>query len=384
MNEPPMFRIALAIIAIVVLLIAAPLVSRNRDNLPQITSDIDKRIPFLMAQNKVPGLSIAVVKQDKLVWSKAYGVASSKQGRLTTTDTIFEAASLGKVVFALIILRLSEKGIIDLDEPLANSFQYPILDHDERYKLLTPRLILQHASGLPNWGSFALAEKRKPVAFKVNPGERFDYSGEAYTALQQYIETRTGKSLQELFEELAQEAGMTNSSFVSYQDEKAVYALAERQDGSERPIFEFQRPGAAYSLISTAEDLARFVGFFFHGSKLDNKLMQDALDSHRSVQPNAWGSHIRKGAAINWTLSWAKLVQDKDTLYFHAGNNGEFRSFFAYSPDREVGVALMANSAEGLSFVSDIFKPLVGEIKPATVWWGYETQSQQTSKISEI
>ena len=66
---------------------------------------------------------------------------------------------------------------------------------------------------------------------------------------------------------------------------------------------------------------------------------------------------------------------DESRVYFHAGNNGEFRSFCAYSPDRDVAVALMSNGLAGLSFLSEILDPLVGEITPAAVWWGYEEAS---------
>jgi hypothetical protein len=62
----------------------------------------------------------------------------------------------------------------------------------------------------------------------------------------------------------------------------------------------------------------------------------------------------------------------EDRVYFHAGNNGEFRSFCAYSPDRDVAVALMSNGIGGLSFLNEILEPFVGDVTPAAVWWGYE------------
>ena len=169
------------------------------ESISQLTANFDQRIPILMAKADVQGLAIAVIKHGKLVWSNAYGHASVELTRKATENTIFEAASLGKVVFALITLRLADKGVIDLDESIAVNFNYPLLDHDKRFFQLTPRLILQHASGLPNWGSYALAEIREMVQFKTNPGEKFGYSGEAYTALQHFVEARSGRSLEQLF-----------------------------------------------------------------------------------------------------------------------------------------------------------------------------------------
>lgn len=166
--------------------------SEGTKSISQLTANFDQRIPILMAKSDVQGLTLAVVEHGKLIWSNAYGQASMALTRRATTDSIFEAASLGKVVFALITIRLADKGIIDLDESIALNFSYPSLDHDKRFSQLAPRLILQHASGLPNWGSYALAEIREPVKFNTNPGEKFGYSGEAYTALQKFMEVRSG------------------------------------------------------------------------------------------------------------------------------------------------------------------------------------------------
>ena len=118
----------------------------------------------------------------------------------------------------MITLRLADRRLIDLDERLSDRLEYALLDHDERYTELTPRLILQQASGLPNWSGWALDEEREPVQFVGHPGERFGYSGEAYVVLQRFVELRSSRGLEELFVELAAEAGMSSSSFISHAD----------------------------------------------------------------------------------------------------------------------------------------------------------------------
>ena len=132
-----------------------------------VAAALDVRIPELMEEAGVHGFTMAVAEQGELVWSVAYGEASTELERQAATDTVFEAASLGKVVLALITLRLADQGVIDLDKHLAADFAYPLLDHDPRYEELTPRLLLQHASGLPNWGGWALDEERDPVQLRA-------------------------------------------------------------------------------------------------------------------------------------------------------------------------------------------------------------------------
>ncbi len=81
------------------LLLTLPVIGKSQFQISnKINSEIDNidsEIPELMAVANVPGLSIAVVEKGKLVWSKAYGIASSELKRKATTETIFEAASLG-------------------------------------------------------------------------------------------------------------------------------------------------------------------------------------------------------------------------------------------------------------------------------------------------
>lgn len=129
---------------------------------------------------------------------------------------------------------------------------------------------------------------------------------------------------------------------------------------------------ASFSLVSTAEDLARFTAFYFQHGGLSDAAYAESLRSANPAPADAWGSSIPDEADISWTLAWAVQEIGEHRVYFHAGNNDEFRSFLAYSPDRDVAVAVMSNGINGLSFLSEILDPLIDDITPAAVWWGYE------------
>ncbi|MBO6796957.1 serine hydrolase [Maricaulis sp.] len=333
---------------------------------------LETRIDQWMQEADVPGLSIAVMHGQDMAWSRTFGVASLESQAPVERDTVFEAASIGKVVLGLITLRLADQGVLDLDEPIADTFDYRLLDHDPRYQMLTPRLLLTHRGGLPNWGGWALNPDRDPVDFIARPGEGYGYSGEGYTALQAFIEHRTGQSFEALFHELALEAGLRHSSFISHNGGEEHYARAVGPDGTERDIIEFPRGMAAFSLISTAEDLARFSAFYFSGGGLSERMFEQSLSSHVEVSPEHWGFSIPDGAEISWTLAWAAQQSGEDRIYLHAGNNGQFRAFLAYSPATDTSVAVMTNGYSGLSFISELLEPLVGNARPASVWWGYE------------
>src|SRR5690348_7172749 len=138
----------------------------------------------------VPGLSMAVLDRGALAWQQSFGVAD---------DTLFEAASTSKPVFAYAVLQLVERGVIDLDRPLALYHRPPYLPPDARLDRITARHVLTHSSGLRNWG-----DEGKPETFvpAFEPGTRFRYSGEGFFWLQLVAEKLTGKGLDALMREL--------------------------------------------------------------------------------------------------------------------------------------------------------------------------------------
>src|SRR5258705_11293079 len=81
--------------------------------------ELEKMIPRLMEESVVPGVSIALVKDGKLLWRRAFGVKDSATKEPVDNDTVFEAASISKTVFAYAALKLCETGAIGFDAPLA-------------------------------------------------------------------------------------------------------------------------------------------------------------------------------------------------------------------------------------------------------------------------
>src|SRR6186997_892806 len=133
---------------------------------------LEKDIPQMMKLADIPGMSVALISNGKLVWRKNFGVANAETGQAVTDSTIFEAASLTKIVTAYATLQLVDQGKLSLDSPL-NKFlgnNYDCGD-DGRINLITARHVLTHSAGFPNWrpdGSATL-----PIHF--NPGEKFSY-----------------------------------------------------------------------------------------------------------------------------------------------------------------------------------------------------------------
>ncbi len=163
----------------------------------------------LMQEARVPGATFPLIKGGELAAERGLGAAA---GVAVTPDTVFEAASLSKPVAAYLVLKMAERGEIDLDRPLAELLPHPDLD-DPRRDQLTARQVLSHTTGLPNWRPGRWTDDPGPLSIGFGPGSRFSYSGEGFEYLQAVVEQLSGVSLEELAaREIFSPLGMSHSS----------------------------------------------------------------------------------------------------------------------------------------------------------------------------
>jgi CubicO group peptidase (beta-lactamase class C family) len=224
-----------------------------------------QRIPELMEQAGVQGVQVAVLSGGKTGWHGSFGLANAETKTPVTDASVFEAASLSKPVFACAVLTLVDAGLVDLDTPVSKYLpgRYDVGD-DVRIDLITPRHVLSHQSGFPNWRPGS-----DPLKIHVTPGDRFSYSGEGFVYLAAAIERITGQTLEAFMRSTVFEPlGMTSSSYVwqsRYESQKVYnHGLLGDFAGRRTPW----RANAAASPHTTAEDYARFVAAVLAGKGL--------------------------------------------------------------------------------------------------------------------
>src|SRR5687768_1423596 len=162
-------------------------------------STVDPLISRLMRDGEVPGLSIVVIQRGQIAWQHAYGV---------NDRTVFEAASLGKPVFAHAVMKLVDRGVLSLDVPLHQYMPEPV--SDERMKTITARMVLTHRTGFQNE-----VMPGQTLTLQFTPGERFGYSGAGFLYLERVVEHLTGKELPLLMQQLVfKPLGMRDSGYV--------------------------------------------------------------------------------------------------------------------------------------------------------------------------
>lgn len=175
---------------------------------------LDDLVPQLMKQHSVPGVAIVGIEKRRLAWDRYYGVRRAGQPEPVDAQTVFEAASMSKLLMAYAALRLVEQGTLDLDRSLAEYLDRPYLLEEPRHRRITARMVLSHTTGFPNWRTNGW-QRGGPLPLLSEPGTRFTYSGEGFLYLQRVVEHITGTPVDaRLKATLIGPLGMTNSSLV--------------------------------------------------------------------------------------------------------------------------------------------------------------------------
>jgi len=171
-----------------------------------IIADLESYIPDYVQEKNIPGVAIALIRDDQIVWTEGFGVANAITRKPVTPETPFEVASNSKVVTAYIALRLVDQDKLSLDEPLNAYLPEPWLPPSEYRDTITLRHVLAHSSGLGQIGRESL----------FAPGRGYYYSASGLHYLQAVIEQVTGQSLEDIAQEMVfVPLGMSSSSFVN-------------------------------------------------------------------------------------------------------------------------------------------------------------------------
>lgn len=221
---------------------------------------LDELVPKLMTQHHVPGVAIVGTENRRPAWERFYGLRRAGQPEAVNSNTMFEAASMSKLLMACAALKLVEQGKLDLDRSLAEYLDKPYLPEEPRYRRITARMVLLHTTGFHNWRTNGW-EKGGSLPLLYEPGTRFTYSGEGFLYLPRVVEHLTGTPIQSYLQQvLLDPLQMTNSSLV-WLDRLAPLAAAGHNAQGEpfasRKLY--HEANVAYSLYCTATDYAKLL-----------------------------------------------------------------------------------------------------------------------------
>jgi CubicO group peptidase (beta-lactamase class C family) len=323
----------------------------------------------LMERFRVPGVSIAVIKDFEIHWAKGYGIADVSSSAPVTPDTMFQAASISKPTAAMGVMRLVQDGKLSLDADVntyLKSWQLPATEHT-RDRPVTLRALLSHTSGLGDGFGFPgyhpqasvpsvvqILNGEKPsntgkVLMERPPFTAFKYSGGGVTIVQLAVTEATGRAFPELMRSLVLDPiGMRNSGFEqplsAERDRQAARAHNGRGAAMDAKWHVYPELEAA-GLWTTPSDLARLAIELQNALQGKSNRVLSATSAREMVSPVGMGDY-----AVGFGLR--KLGEG---WYFaHGGSNWGFQCDLMAHVRKGYGVAIMTNADSGGAVLGEI------------------------------
>jgi len=319
----------------------------------------------------VPGISLAIIEDNRIVFARGYGVTEFGGTKRVDTTTLFQAGSISKPVFATAALKLVEQGVLLLDEDVntkLTSWKVPANEFNSTEKV-TLRRLLTHSAGLTVWGFPGYAsDKTVPSVVDVLngkgntaavlndtvPGARWLYSGGGYTIAQLLASDVTRRPFPVLMQQLV--LGPTGMRRSTYENPLPASHSAFASSGHE--LIDTPVPGryhtypemAAAGLWTTASDLARWaidLSRSYNGGTgvLSPAMAQHMIQKHVSTGPRGGNGFYGLGVAVEGV---------GDSIAFsHGGRDEGFVATFMMMPKLGKGFVILTNGVSG-ALMNDI------------------------------
>jgi CubicO group peptidase (beta-lactamase class C family) len=337
------------------------------DSVDHFTSYLDQRVPVLMARLKIPGVSIALIRDGELVWSGAYGYADLEEERAMTVDTVCRAESISKSVTAWGIMRLVEKVQLDLDVPIQEyliDWDLPETAFDD--KGVTVRRLLSNTAGLSNG---TIGEEYSPQSvlptleenltqearLVQQPGRSFLYSNPGFNLLELITEEVTGQEFSSFMEdEVLHPLGMLRASYRWRDEYQLQLPMGYEMNGSPVPAYIYPAAGSG-GLFANVEDLANFVRAEMIGPYAADQAIL-SLEGIQQIQE----PEVEIPGLFGFVADWygfghfIEVLADGRQAVWHGGQGHGWMTHFHAVPESGAGIVIVTNSQRSWPFIAEM------------------------------
>lgn len=337
----------------------SPANSNSEDDvkIPCTIGELNTRIDSLLRKYEIPGVGIALVSQDSIIWIGGIGLANVETDEPVTENTHFRVGSCTKSFLGLGFLKMIEEGRIDIDTPVKEIV--PEIEIDNPWKDTHPiRVVhlLEHTSGFDDVHINSLYNKQdpemplkqaldaKPSTRKVRwqPGTRYSYSSPGYTLAGYILEKITGQRYEDCLKKVILEPiGMKTSTLRLNDTTKQLLSVGYDKDFEPIPYFDgYDRP--ASSLNSSTKEMALFVQFLLNRGKVGEEQIINKASIDRLGKPTTTIAS-KAGLKDGYSFGVGTHFQDGFKWLGHSGGGPGCIAKYAYLKDIGLGYVVLAN-----------------------------------------
>lgn len=348
------------------------------DSAETFTAHLEEMVPGLMRRYEVPGVTMAVVDEGRVVWTGAFGYADLEQRREMTVDAVCRVESISKSVTAWGVMRLIQEGLIDPDVPVGqylDSWTFP--DTEYSYEGVTVRLLLSNRAGMPLG---PIGDEYPPdgdipslhealtseVALIGEPGSSFVYSNVGFHLLELLIEERTERQFAEYMRnEVLRPLGMEDSDF--RWTETIASSIPMGYDLRGVPVPPYVYPASASGgLFADVDDIAAFVvaemsgefpsgrgdGYSEGGLSQDILLPESIAEIHtpHTGKPGVYGAVADRYGFGHFI----EKLSNGHAAVWHGGQGHGWMTHFHCVPDTGDGIVILTNSQRSWPLISQV------------------------------
>jgi Beta-lactamase class C and other penicillin binding proteins len=331
----------------------------------------------------IPGMSLAIVKDDKVIYSKGLGFKDFEKKVAATADTQFAIGSATKAFTGLSVLMTADEGKLSLDASPKTVLPYFKMADADTDKNMTIRDLLTHSSGLNRTdlamitGKLTRAElirvagEAKPVA-KLR--EKFGYQNLMYAAAGEIVAVAQKQSWEKFIpERVFKPLGMTNSTMsmkemATVKDRSFGYSYNfDSKETKNLPYRDIDQIAPAGSINSSSNDMAKWLRFVLGGGSIDGKRLVSEAGFAEWIKPQM---KVTPAGNVSYGLGW--FIQDwqGNKVVQHGGNIDGFNSMVAMIPEKRLGFVMLTNvtaSSLGNELMPIIWENILGKPQATNV-----------------
>ena len=328
--------------------------ARGQNSPDKYKEQLEPVINQVMKTANMPGFAIAVVENQRIVYSAGFGLRKLNSKELMSAASLFHMASITKPFVATSIMQLWEQGKIDLEAPVVKYLPYFRLA-DERYKRITVRQMLSHISGMPDVEDYewdkpqyddgALERFVRSISDRsliADPGAKMQYSNMAFEVLGDVIAKVSGMSFEDYVKRnILEPLGMKNSTLLVKQTDPALLTSPHVQNGTYEvevsKVFPYNRMHSPSStLYSNVLEMSRWAIANLNRGELDGKRILKAATYDVMWRPA--GEQFPQ-IGISWFLNKYR----EQSVVTHSGGDTGFVSNLVLLPEKKIAVVMMSN-----------------------------------------